>query len=137
MNPQYNAPPGWHLWDDKMPAIKSNFYFLLLNENGDPELHLCTWCYDFEDLNDIDKLNPIIWQYSQDFEHNLLALTKLPAKTLQYMDGNPQTLANLALQVFEDGVKLGYDEFCPYENNMIFIHDPKCRKLMLKNYFDL
>ena len=137
MKPQYNAPPGWHLWDDKTPESRRYFYFLIINEYNEPEFHYAKWRKGTRDLNKIDTYNPIIWQYCKDFARNLLVLTQLPAKTLQYMDGNPQTLANLALQVFEDGVELGYESFCPYENDPVHHDEPKCRKLMLKNYFDL
>lgn len=137
MKPQYNAPPGWHLWDNKTPEPDRHFYFLMINEYYEPEFQLAKWRKHTGDLDKIDTCNPLIWQYCEDFASNLLAMTQLPAKALQYMDGNPQTLANLALQIFDDGVRLGYESFCPYENDPVRPDEPKCRKLMLKNYFDL
>lgn len=137
MKPQYNAPPGWHLWKDETPEPGRHFYFLMINEYGEPEFQLAKWRKHTGDLDKIDTCNPLIWQYCEDFACNLLAMTQLPAKILQYMDGNPQTLANLALQVFEDGVYLGFESFCPYENDGVHPDEPKCRKLMLKNYFNL
>ena len=137
MNAQYNAPPGWRLWTQEKPIPNNDFILLALNDDGIPSIINVSWCIDFEDIIELNIVNPIIWTYEDEFAANLLAMTQTPAKTLQYMDGNPQTLTNLALQIFEDGIDLGYESFCPYENDPVHHDEPKCRKLMIKNYFNL
>lgn len=70
---QHTAPPGWQLWTNEKPVPNADFILLILHDDMTPGLINVSWCIDFEDIIELNKLTPIIWRYESEFAWNLLA----------------------------------------------------------------